>query len=69
MNTNTSIFNKDLLVDTPPPFYGEMFEAWKARFKKFIKSKYFKMWDFLMNGPFIPTFSYKDKIVNKLGFH
>lgn len=68
MITNTFVFNMGLIMNTPPPFDGEWFESWKARFEICIKITYFEMWDILINGQFIPTFSFNDDIVNKSGF-
>lgn len=69
MTTNTYVFNKCFFIDTPPSFDGERFELWKARFQSFIKVNDFEMWDLLFNDLFIPTFSFNDKIVNKIVFH
>lgn len=69
MPANTFVFNKGLFMNTPPPFDGEIFELWKMGFETFIKVNDFEMWDMLINGQFIPTFFFDDKVVNKLDFH
>ena len=68
MITNTYSFNKDLFIDTPPPFDDDRFELWKSRFESFIKAIGFEMLDILINVLFIPTFSFKDEVLNKLFF-
>lgn len=41
----------------------------KLRFGICIKASDFKMWDFLINGPFFTIFHYNNKVVNKLDFY
>lgn len=68
MTTNTSPFDNSLFINTPPPFDGDRFELWKARFEIFIKAYKFEMCDILNSGHFIPTFSFNDEAVNKHDF-
>lgn len=55
-------------MDTPPLFDSVGFDLWKVRFETFIKANVFEMWDILINGQFIPTFSFNDEVVNKFKF-
>lgn len=57
-----------IFMDTPPLFDSVGFDLWKVRFETFIKANVFEMWDILINGQFIPTFSFNDEVVNKFKF-
>lgn len=62
MTTYAYAFNMGHFMNTPSPFDGDRFEI-------FIKEIYFEVWDILINGLFIPTFTLNDKVVNKSDFH
>lgn len=65
---NTYVFNKCLLLNTPPPFDGERFESWKARMKFFVEENDFEMWEFFINGTFILSYCIDNKVVHKPDF-
>lgn len=69
MTTYAYAFNTGHFMNTPSPFDCDRFELWKDRFEIFIKEIYFEVWNILINGLFIPTFSLNDKVVNKSDFH
>lgn len=68
MTTITFAFNMGLLINTGPHFKGNMLDLWKTRFNFFIKANEFKIWDILINGLFVRTFSFNYEIVNKPDF-
>lgn len=53
MTKNTSsIFNKDIFINAPPPFDGERFHSWKAKMKIFVEANDFEIW-VVISGPFL----------------
>lgn len=61
MTTNTSsVFNKGIFVNVHPLFNDERFELWKTRMN------FFEMWNFIINGLFIPSYYIDNKVVNNL---
>lgn len=65
---SNSILNKRNLLNTPSPFNGDTFELWKSRFKIFIKSISFELWETILNILFIPTHHMNGKVVDKQDF-
>ena len=53
---------------TPPPFNGDRFELWKARFKILIQSFNFELQETIINGYVIPTHYITGEVVHKIGF-
>lgn len=69
MTTNTFAFSMRLFMNIHPQFDDDNFELWKVIFKFLSKKLIFKIWDILINGPFIHTFSFTYEVVNKLDFN
>ncbi|GMI70998.1 hypothetical protein HRI_000769100 [Hibiscus trionum] len=41
-------------IDKPPFFDGDHYAHWKTKMKFFIKSRDYKLWDVVEDGPFVP---------------
>ncbi|GMI94580.1 hypothetical protein HRI_003127300 [Hibiscus trionum] len=41
-------------IDKPPFFDGDHYALWKTKMKFFIKSRDYKLWDVVEDGPFVP---------------
>ncbi|GMI98899.1 hypothetical protein HRI_003559200 [Hibiscus trionum] len=41
-------------IDKPPFFDGTHYAHWKTKMKFFIKSRDYKLWDIVEDGPFVP---------------
>lgn len=52
MKNTSSIFNKDIFINTPPPFDSERFHSWKAKMKFFVEANDFEIW-VVISGPFL----------------
>lgn len=66
--TFNNFFNKISFQNTPPPFNGDRFELWKVRFKIFIHSFDFELWELITNGPFISTHHINEELIDKPDF-
>lgn len=54
MTLNIS-FNKIIFVNKPPLFNIKGFTIWKAWMKIFLDAIDFNLWDYNIDGPFVPT--------------
>ncbi|GMI93345.1 hypothetical protein HRI_003003800 [Hibiscus trionum] len=41
-------------IDKPPFFNGDHYAHWKTKMKFFLKSRDYKLWDIVEDGPFVP---------------
>ena len=52
-------------MNRPPFFNGEGYGYWKDRMQFFLEGVDLDIWDAVENGPFVPTQSINDKVVDK----
>lgn len=62
--TSKISFNKSNFVNKSPLFNGEQFIIWEVRMKMCLNVD-FNSWDYVLDGPFIPTHYVNNEIVNK----
>lgn len=57
---------KRTFLNMSPPFNSSKFELWKTRFKIFLKSNSYELWEKLINVSFIHTHQVNGEVIDKL---
>jgi len=55
-------FGEGTSINRSPLFCGLNYQLWKVRMKIFVESIDRRIWDAIVNGPFIPMLE-KDKVI------